>query len=198
MRQIVAVTEAPKMATRKATSPLLPELLLVDESERTSGSLAAAMKNFGYAVTICRSAQEALHATEKFPPDYVVTELRLPDNSGLSLISLIKQSRPQTTVVVLTAHASIASAVEAIKRGASDYLVKPAKASRLMAALSRMTHEEQTSLSYQTLSVRQLEWEHINSVLLEYGGNISAAARALSMHRKTLQRKLSKRGSFNQ
>lgn len=172
----------------------LCELLIVDGNERARRSLATALSKHGYKVGACTCAAEALLAIQHYCPKYVVTELKLPDESGLNLISQLKQILPAATVVVLTAYASVATAVEAIKRGAANYLIKPAGAAQIIAALSsRDGKRGEIPLAEKALSVERLEWEYINWVLLENNGNLSGAARTLSMHRRTLQRKLQKR-----
>ncbi len=180
-------------AREKGAAPSL-NLLLVDGSERTRGSIAVAMKKRGYAVTACCSVQEALRAVECNAPDLVVTELKLPDDCGLSFVSKMKCLIPDVPVIVLTSYASVATAVDAIKRGAADYLIKPSTTEQIIHALSR--HGAAPALvtdAPKALSIARLEWEYINWVMHEHAGNLSAAARALSMHRRTLQRKLSKR-----
>lgn len=170
------------------------DLLLVDGSDRIRSTLAAAIGKWGYAVTACRSAREALRAAEDAPPDYVITELKLPDDSGLEFLSLLKRVAPEARVIVLTSYASIATAVEAIKRGAANYLIKPSTTEQIIHALSRQSADPcVVSPAPKPLSIDRLEWEYINWMLLEHEGNLSAAARALSMHRRTLQRKLGKR-----
>ena len=170
------------------------DLLLVDRNERTRGTMASTMKKRGYRVTSCCTAQEALHAAEDHPPDLVITELKLPDHCGLAFVTRIKQAAPDASVVVLTSYASIATAVDAIKRGATDYLIKPSTTEQIIHALSRHgVAPAPVHVPPKALSIERLEWEYINWVLLEHDGNLSAAARALSMHRRTLQRKLSKR-----
>ncbi|MCE9639806.1 MAG: response regulator [Betaproteobacteria bacterium] len=169
------------------------DVLLVDGSERSRASLASAMENRGYSVITCNGAGEGLRAVAEFSPHYVVTELKLPDDCGLQFISRLKNASPGTTLIVLTGHASIATAIEAIKRGAINYLIKPASAEQIVAAFSRHDGDQIASYDRKFLSTRRLEWEYINWVLMEHDNNLSAAARALSMHRKTLQRKLTKR-----
>ena len=170
------------------------DLLLVDGSDRIRSTLATAIGKWGYAVTACRSASEALRAAENAPPGYVVTELKLPDHSGLELLSLLKRVAPEAHVIVLTSYASIATAVEAIKRGAANYLIKPSTTEQIIHALSRRSADPCAVPPVpKPLSIDRLQWEYINWVLLEHEGNLSAAARALSMHRRTLQRKLGKR-----
>jgi two-component system response regulator RegA len=116
----------------------------------------------------------------------------MPDQSGLMLVSKLKALDEHTRIVVLTGYASIATAVEAIKLGATYYLSKPADADDIVAAFHHDCGDESASVNEKPLSVNRLEWEHIHRVLAENDGNISATARVLRMHRRTLQRKLSK------
>jgi two-component system response regulator RegA len=184
------------MNARDETAVTTLTLLLVDGSERTRGALADTLKRRGYHVTPCCSAQDALRHARTNPPDLVLTELKLPDDSGLDLVSKVKHVAPSASVVVLTSYASIATAVDAMKRGAADYLIKPSTTEQIIHALSRHGVAPAPSVPMpKPLSIERLEWEYINWVLLEHEGNLSAAARALSMHRRTLQRKLGKRPS---
>lgn len=123
----------------------------------------------------------------------VVVDLRLDQSSDLHLIKCIKNQDINTKVVMLTDYASIATAVEAVKLGAIQYLTKPANADEILAAFSMAAANLEVALSEQPLSVKRLEWEHLQKTLMECDGNVSEAARQLNMHRRTLQRKLSKR-----
>jgi len=126
------------------------------------------------------------------PPEYAVIDLKMPGPSGLVLVQRLKELDAETRIVMLTGYASIATAVEAIKLGATHYLAKPADADDIVAALMRSEGDPSLPVSDNPLSVDRLEWEHIQKVLNEHEGNISATARALKMHRRTLQRKLAK------
>jgi two-component system response regulator RegA len=126
-------------------------------------------------------------------PHCVVIDLKMPGDSGLTLIPRLRALSQSMRIVVLTGYASVATAVEAIKLGATHYLAKPVDADQVVAAFARQTGDPRQPISGQPLSVERLEWEHIQRVLTENGGNISATARRLNMHRRTLQRKLSKR-----
>ena len=113
--------------------------------------------------------------------------------SGLELVEKLHELDINTHIVMLTGYSSIATAVEAIKLGATHYLTKPADADEIVNALNRDKGDPSVAVKEKPLSVKRLEWEHLQKVLMEHDGNISAAARALSMHRRTLQRKLDKR-----
>jgi len=127
------------------------------------------------------------------PPEYAVIDLKMPGPSGLELVQKLKQLDENTRIVMLTGYASIATAVEAIKLGATHYLAKPADADEILAAFHRTEGDAALPVGSKPLSVARLEWEHIQKVLSECQGNISETARRLGMHRRTLQRKLGKR-----
>ncbi len=170
-----------------------PSLLLVDDDATFAEVLGAALRRRGYAVTLAHNVPDGMTAAGRELPEYAVVDLRMPGPSGLELVRYLKQLDENTRIVVLTGYASIATAVEAIKLGATHYLSKPADADEIVAAFARAGGRTDTPLSERPLSVARLEWEHIQKVLNDCGGNISAAARRLSMHRRTLQRKLAKR-----
>lgn len=167
------------------------KLLLVDDDEIFAATAARVMARHGFAPMIARDIESALALADAQLP-YAVVDLMLGDDSGLALVPRLRAVNPNMRIVVLTGYASIATAVEAVKRGADDYLTKPADAKAIVAAL-RGEEAETEIVSEQRLSVERLEWEHIQRVLAEHEGNVSATARALSMHRRTLQRKLMKR-----
>ncbi len=168
-------------------------LLLVDDDRTLCDVLSRAFEARGYAVTVAHAAERALQTIEEEPPEYAVVDLKLPDQSGLKLVSRLKEADPHTRVVVLTGHGSIQTAIEAIKLGATYYLVKPTDADTIVAAFGRDSGDDSAPLDDKPMSIERLEWEHIQRVLHDNDGNVSATARALSMHRRTLQRKLAKR-----
>lgn len=167
-------------------------VLLVEDDETFRVVLARSLARRGYQVTIAASAEEALDVAPKLNPKFAVVDLKLPGDSGLTVVSRLKSALPGTRTLVLTGYASVATAIEAIKLGAVHYLAKPADADQVLAALRREEGDPSVLVSGPP-SLARLEWEHIQSVLAEHGGNISATARALKMHRRTLQRKLSKK-----
>jgi len=171
----------------------LPSLLLVDDDPTFCRVLAQALEKRGFAVTVAHGVEEALKTALQAAPEYAVVDLKMPGPSGLVLVEKLKELDEQTRIVVLTGYASIATAVEAIKLGATHYLAKPADADEVVAALNRAAGDAGIAVSPAPLSVDRLEWEHIHKVLAEQQGNISATARALKMHRRTLQRKLGKK-----
>ena len=169
-------------------------LLLVDDDDVFRRVLARALERRGYAVSVAASVDAALTSAIEQPPEYAVVDLKMPGASGLVLVEKLLDLDPNTRVVMLTGYASIATAVEAIKLGAIHYLAKPCDADQVVAALDKSSEgDSATPVSGSPLSVDRLEWEHIQRVLAEHQGNISATARALKMHRRTLQRKLGKR-----
>lgn len=170
-----------------------PSLLLVDDDPVLCETLGRALSKRGFDVKTAVTAEDATRLANENPPEYAVVDLKLPDHSGLKVVSTLIGLDPHTRIVVLTGYGSIATAVEAIKLGATYYLAKPADATDLVDALQRETGRDEVAPRPKPMSVERLEWEHMNRVLLEHGGNISATARALSMHRRTLQRKLAKR-----
>jgi two-component system, response regulator RegA len=169
-----------------------PSLLLVDDDHVLSETLARALTNRGFDVRTALNAEDATRSANENPPEYAIVDLRLPDRSGLELVSTLISLDPHTRIVVLTGYGSIATAVEAIKLGATYYLTKPVNADDLVSAFQRETGDEEMAPNSRPMSVDRLEWEYIDRVLQEHKGNISATARALSMHRRTLQRKLAK------
>ena len=171
-----------------------PSLLLVDDDGVFLSVLKRAMEKRGFSVECAASVEEALAISEENPPEYAVIDLKMPGDSGLVLVRKLRELDSATRIVVLTGYASIATAVEAIKLGARHYLAKPAKADEIVSALNRAEEgDEGAAINANPMSVSRLEWEHIQSVLAEHNGNISATARSLNMHRRTLQRKLAKK-----
>jgi len=171
-------------------------LLLVDDDDTFRTVLARALERRGYAVTSAASVDSALTRALAQPPEYAVVDLKMPGDSGLVLIEKLIELDPNTRIVMLTGYASIATAIEAIKLGAIHYLAKPCDADEVVAALNKSVEGDSSlTVSESPLTVNRLEWEHIQRVLAEHQGNISSTARALKMHRRTLQRKLGKHPS---
>lgn len=169
-----------------------PSLLLVDDDEDFRSVLSAALEKRGYEVTTAANVDEALALSEQNPPEFAVVDLKMPGPSGLVLVKRLKELDAATRIVMLTGYASIATAIEAVKLGATHYLAKPANAAEIIAAFGRTEGNDHAPVSDTPLSVDRLEWEHLQRVLQEHDGNISATARALNMHRRSLQRKLAK------
>ncbi len=170
-----------------------PSLLLVDDDAVFAQALSRALARRGYEVTVAADAEAALALAQANPPEYAVVDLKMPGSSGLVLVKALKALDEQTRIVMLTGYSSIATAVEAIKLGATHYLAKPADADDVIAAFARADGDAAIPVSDNPLTVDRLEWEHIQKVLAEHEGNVSATARALRMHRRTLQRKLAKK-----
>ena len=169
-----------------------PRLLIVDDDEPFRSRLGRAVERRGFAPVLAAdlaAAREALRAGPGFLA--VLLDLRLPDGVGLELLDEIWERSPNARVVVLTGYGSIATAVEAVRRGAVEYLQKPVDAGRIVAAL-RGTSEERSREEAAAPSLARVEWEHLQRVLSDCGGNISEASRRLGIHRRSLQRKLQK------
>lgn len=166
-------------------------LLLVDDDITFCKVLGAALEKRGFAVTVAHSVEQAIPLAKGNPPEFAVVDLKMGGAPGLALVKVLHDLDPNTRIVVLTGYASIATAVEAIKLGATQYLSKPANADEIVAAFSHKP-DGNAPLNVQTTQIDNLEWEHIQRVLREHDDNISATARALNMHRRTLQRKLAK------
>jgi len=172
-----------------------PSLLLVDDDAIFCQVLSAALERRGFAVRVAHDVGEGLAAAEGDSPEFAVIDLKMPGPSGLELVKKLKALDAHTRIVVLTGFASVATAVEAIKLGATHYLAKPADADEIVAAFSRDSGNAAVPVETKPLPLSRLEWEHIQKVLAESDGNISETARRLGMHRRTLQRKLAKRPS---
>jgi two-component system response regulator RegA len=168
------------------------KLLIVEDDADFAAALARAMQKRGAEVALARDAGEAQSVADRFAPSHAVVDLKLPGESGLKVVEQLAARTPAPAIVVLTGYASIATAVEAVRLGARHYLAKPADADEILAALLRDQPDAALEVSPEPLSVARMEWEHIQKVLNEHDGNISATARALKMHRRTLQRKLDK------
>ena len=170
-----------------------PRMLLVDDDATFCMVLKMAMEKRGFDVFVAHDLESGSDLAEKAEPEYAVIDLRIGYDSGLSLVKRLVELDDHTRIVMLTGFASIATAVEAIKLGATHYLTKPADADEIVAALHKNEGDESVEIKDKPLSIKRMEWEHLQKVLVEHDNNISAAARALGMHRRTLQRKLEKR-----
>ncbi len=177
----------------------IQRLLLVDDDPEYAEILVKALTRRGCSVVPAQTVAEAHALIGAQPFDGAVLDLRLDHEgateTGLALIAPLRAAYPEIRILLLTGYASIATAVEALKLGATHYLAKPSSADEILAALGRMSGEPDTPIDEDPMTVGRVEWEHLQRVLADQGGNISAAARALKMHRRTLQRKLSKRPS---
>lgn len=172
----------------------LESILVIDDDPAFNRVLSRALKGRGLDVASALSAQEAAALIPAARAARAVLDLNIGGTSGLTLIAPLLAANPACRIVVLTGYASIATAVDAIKLGAVQYLAKPVEIEAILAAFDNDDGPDfALPVSDEPLSVDRLEWEHIQRVLNENDGNISATARALKMHRRTLQRKLSKR-----
>jgi two-component system response regulator RegA len=171
-------------------------LLLVDDDAVFVKVLNRALSARGFSVVTALDASGALDALRAQPMEFAVVDLRIGRENGLSLIPELLAVQPNLRILLLTGYASIATAVEAIRRGAHDYLAKPVDADAVVRALlDDHPHEggDKESAEENVPPLKRLEWEHIQRVLAECNGNVSEASRRLGLHRRTLQRKLTKR-----
>jgi two-component system response regulator RegA len=168
-------------------------ILLVDEDRSLCDRLVRDFAVRGFRVHAAHTAADALAYARATRPQDAIVAMRLPDQSGVSLIPVLLSIESRMRIVMLTAYPSIHTAVESIKLGATYYLAKPASAVQLIAALNRAVGDANASVDDDPMSLHRIEWEHMIRTLQEHNGNISATARALSIDRRTLQRKLQKR-----
>ncbi|WP_241521035.1 response regulator transcription factor [Kineobactrum sediminis] len=166
-------------------------ILLVDDDATFSQVLARGFARHGFECRCCTSAEEALENCAGFAPTHILLDLNMPGQSGLAAVPSLRRLAPDAALVILTGYSSIATAVDAIKLGATQYLCKPATVAEILLAFGGKRPGNEVPV--QPHSLERLEWEHMQRVLNENRGNISATARALGMHRRTLQRKLQKR-----
>ena len=173
----------------------MPETtLIIDDDATFNAVLVRTLERRGHPARGAADPAAALAVAAELVPARVVLDLNLNGSSGLALIPQLLAINPDCRIVVLTGYASIATAVDAIKLGAVQYLAKPVEIEAILGAFENDDeHDPAMVTPDEPLSVDRLEWEHIQRVLNENDGNISATARALKMHRRTLQRKLSKR-----
>jgi two-component system response regulator RegA len=176
------------------TDSTRPSLLLVDDDEVFRTRMARAFVERGYEVASAHDFDSALALAKHESPELAVLDLKMPGKSGLELVKALLEIDPQTKIVVLTGYGSIATAIDAVRLGATYYLQKPADADEILAAFARGQAPplDPPESDYRAPSLARAEWEHINRVLSDCGGNISEAARRLGIHRRSLQRKLQK------
>lgn len=168
-----------------------PTILIADDDETFRTRLGRAFERRGWETTLAANSEQAIVAARLDSPEHAVVDLRLPELGGLELVSALVENDSTTKVVVLTGYGSIATAVEAVRRGASHYLTKPAEVDEIIRSFTAPETRAENPPE-QVPSLARTEWEHINRVLTDCGGNISQAARLLGLHRRTLQRKLAK------
>ncbi len=173
--------------------PAERRLLIVEDDEAFARTLKRSFERRGYHVTIAANAKQVQDALTTASPGYAVVDLKLGADSGLGVVQSLHQHDGDMLIVVLTGFASIATAVEAIKLGACNYLVKPSNTDDIENAFTREPGEVSIPVAARATSIKTLEWERIHETLAETGFNISETARRLGMHRRTLARKLGKR-----
>lgn len=169
-------------------------ILIVDDDEVFRSRLVRAFDERGYEASGASSFDEAVRLASDESPELAVVDLKMPGKDGLELVQELKRIDPTTLIVVLTGYGSIASALEAVRLGAVHYLTKPADADDIITAFARadLPPDRPPEVPTTVPSLARVEWEHIQRVLNDCGGNVSKAARLLGMHRRSLQRKLAK------
>ena len=179
------------------TSSPARSVLIVEDDAALRRRLARAFRDRGYEAREASDYDSAIESARRDTPEFIVVDLRMPGRSGLEVIREIKALDPTTTAVVLTGYGSIATALEAVKLGATNYLTKPADVDQIIDAFHPgggrpQTNQDTVDLPENVPTLARVEWEHINRVLSDCGGNVSQAARLLGIHRRSLQRKLAK------
>ena len=167
-------------------------VLVVEDDRSFLQRLAKALEQRGFAVTTAESVADGLTQVERAAPAFAVVDMRLADGNGLDVISALKRRRPDARAIILTGYGNIATAVNAVKLGAVDYLAKPVDADDVVAALLAQDHKT-IELPENPMSADRVRWEHIQRIYELCGRNVSETARRLNMHRRTLQRILAKR-----
>ena len=192
------MTNAPetvKPATRTGTPGTASgerSLLIVEDDKSFLQRLARAMEARGFVVATAKSVADGLLQVEKAAPAFAVVDMRLGDGNGLDVISAVKRRRPEARAIILTGYGNIATAVDAVKLGAVDYLAKPVDADDVVAALLAFDNKK-IEPPENPMSADRVRWEHIQRIYELCGRNVSETARRLNMHRRTLQRILAKR-----
>ena len=183
------------MAMAESTAAKVPSdrsLLIVEDDKSFLQRLARAMETRGFAVTTAETVADGLSQLEAVSPAFAVVDMRLEDGNGLEVISALKRCRPDARAIILTGYGNIATAVNAVKLGAVDYLSKPVDADDVVAALLAL-EGRRAEPPENPMSADRVRWEHIQRIYELCGRNVSETARRLNMHRRTLQRILAKR-----
>jgi two-component system response regulator RegA len=169
-------------------------VLVVDDDASFRERLARAFVERGFDVRTAKDADDAIARATEDSPERALVDLRMPGRSGLEVVRALKAIDPTTSVVVLTGYGSIATALEAVRLGATHYLTKPSDMDDILAAFERDSRAADAPIdaSAHVPSLARTEWEHIHRVLTDCRGNISLAARLLGIHRRSLQRKIAK------
>lgn len=169
------------------------KVLLIDDDEILRYSMSRALSRYGFELFEAESLSTTQQIVINQHIDWVVLDLRLGQESGLAVAEWLLSNQQHIEIVMITGYAAVSTAVEAIKLGVKNYLVKPVSAEEIVNAFGNEEINTAKPIKQQPLSPKRLEWEHIQKVLLEHDGNITQAAKALKMHRRTLQRKLKKK-----
>ena len=167
-----------------------PTLLVVDDDEAFRMAIGQAIERRGFSVSLAGGMGPALELARETIFEYALVDVRMPGESGIELVKALRAIDDGTRIVVLTGYGTIANAVEAMRAGAFDYLTKPVNAAVCVRSLLGVAAPEGSSQDVPSLD--RVEWEYLNRVLADCGGNVSEAARRLRMHRRSLQRKMGK------
>lgn len=173
------------------------KLLIVDDDLTFAQIMQRALARRGFDVDIFNASEPAIQAMQTETFSKAIIDLKIAQDSGLVLIKNLKAINPDIEIIMLTGYSSISTAVEAIKLGALNYLCKPVDIDEILQAFSTTLSQQEIILPENPTSLDRLEWEHIQKTLQDNDGNVSATARLLGMHRRTLQRKLQKRPVSN-
>ena len=184
-------TAAPAGSAAATPTPGQPRILCVDDDQIFRTRLVRALSQRGFEVYAAAHAEEGMILAKRHAPERAIVDMRMPGMSGLDLIDELARIDPDIDIIVLTGYGSIATAVEAVRRGARDYLTKPVDTDQILQAFER-DPDLGPGPADTTPSLARVEWEHIQRTLADCGGNISQAARKLGIHRRSLQRKLAK------
>jgi two-component system response regulator RegA len=179
-------------ATAREKTPGERSLLIVEDDTTFLQRLAKALESRGFIVTTAETVADGLRQVEQVAPAFAVVDMRLADGNGLDVISALKRRRPEARGIILTGYGNIATAVNAVKLGAVDYLAKPVDADDVVAALLALDHKTIRPPD-NPMSADRVRWEHIQRIYELCSRNVSETARRLNMHRRTLQRILAKR-----
>lgn len=167
------------------------DLLIVDDDQVFRDRLAISFKRQGFTVEVAASVTDAIEKLIHYRPKRATVDLKMPGRSGLEMITILKESCPNINIVVLTGYGSISTTEVALKKGANSYLTKPCDTERIMRSFTgEMNNDFKSNLPVPSLA--QVEWEHINRIISDCGGNITRAADVLGINRRSLQRRLAK------
>jgi two-component system response regulator RegA len=184
----------PPAASPSGDTETAPSILIVDDDAPLRERLAVAFRKRGYEAHTAEDHDRAIAIAEQDSPEYALVDLRLPGKSGLEIVRALRAIDPETKIVVLTGYGSIATALDAVRLGATNYISKPADVDDILTAFTRGDAPPSVppTTNFTSPSLARAEWEHINRVLSDCDGNVSEAARRLRIHRRSLQRKLQK------